>query len=48
MLQIQLSTTGSPAHQVMPITDDTKRCKNEMMYLQILMIPMSKKLYGAD
>ena len=24
---IQLSTTGSPAHQVMQITDDTNTCK---------------------
>ena len=38
----QLSTVGSPAHQVMQVTDDTDRCKD---YMQILVIPMSKKNY---
>ena len=42
MPQIQLSTTGSSAHQVMPITDDTNSCKDWIIYMQILMIPMSK------
>ena len=45
MPQIQLSTSGFPAHQEMPITDDTNRCKDQIIYMQILMIPMSKKLY---
>ena len=48
MPQIQLSTKGSPPRQVMPITDYTNRCKDQIMYMQILMIPMSEKLWGTD
>ena len=44
MPQIQFSTTGFPAHQVMPITDDTNIWKDQIIYMQILIIPMSKKL----
>ena len=47
MPPIQLSTPGFFAHQVMPITDEWNRCKDEIIYMQILMIPMSKNNHKA-
>ena len=46
MPQIQLSTTSSPAHQAMPITDNTNRCKDKIMNMQRLMIRWEKKYKG--
>ena len=30
---IQLSRAGSPAHQVMQITDDANKCKDKIIYM---------------